>query len=176
MTMNADHLDLRHPRRRGSGPWVAAFGVTALLAASALHAAPGDLPVKAVPASAASGTGTAKAKAPPRNTTRTASLPAKGLFQGDQLSESAKSKLTDLIIETLSLRIEVALLVPTGPWQIDGSGAKERDLTPARLAALRKFLVERGVDPKRIFVESRVDKKLKEPRLDVQLIGQPAND
>jgi OmpA-OmpF porin, OOP family len=140
---------------------------TLLLPASGALAAPGDQPVKPVPAAQL---GDNKAK------TRTASLPARGLFQGDQLTDAAKAKLTDLVIEALGLRVEVALLIPTGPWQIDGSGAGERDLTPARLAALRKFLADRGIDQKRIFVESRTDAKLKEPRLDVQLVGDPAND
>lgn len=139
----------------------------ALAAALPATAAPGDQPVKPVPAAKL---GDDKAKG------RTASLPAKGLFKGDQLTDEAKSKLTDLIIEALGLRVEVALVIPTGPWQIDGSGAGERDLTPARLNAVRKFLTERGIESGRIFVESRVDAKLKEPRLDVQLLGQPAND
>lgn len=107
---------------------------------------------------------------------RTTSLPAKGLFKGDQLSESAKVQLTDLIINALGLDVEVALIVPAGPWQIDGSGPDERQLTDARLGAVRKFLTDRGVEPKRIFVESRIDAKLKEPRLDVQLIGRPSTN
>jgi OmpA-OmpF porin, OOP family len=138
-----------------------------LLTAGPAAAAPGDQPVKPVPAAKA---GDDKAKG------RTASIPAKGLFKGDQLTDEAKSKLTDLIIEALGLRVEVALVIPTGPWQIDGSGAGERDLTPARLNAVRKFLTERGIEANRIFVESRVDAKVKEPRLDVQLLGQTAND
>jgi OmpA-OmpF porin, OOP family len=104
---------------------------------------------------------------------RSTSLPAKGLFVGEQLSASARERLTELIIEAAGLHVEVALVVPTGPWQIDGSGASERDLTPARLQALRRFLTDRGVDPRRIFVESRVDEKAAEPRLDVQLVGRP---
>jgi OOP family OmpA-OmpF porin len=113
---------------------------------------------------------------PARNApkTRAASIPAKGLFQGDQLTDAAKARLTELIIDALGLQVEVALLVPTGPWQIDGSGAGERDLTPARLQTLRKFLSDRGIEPKRIFVESRIDAKITEPRLDVQLVGRPA--
>lgn len=138
-----------------------------LLSAGPAAAAPGDQPVKPVPAAKP---GDDKAKG------RTASIPAKGLFKGDQLTDEAKSKLTDLIIEALGLRVEVALVIPTGPWQIDGSGAGERDLTPARLNAVRKFLAERGIEANRIFVESRVDAKIKEPRLDVQLLGQTAND
>lgn len=119
-----------------------------------------------------------QAAKPDNNTpqTRTASLPAKGLFVGDQLSDSAKKQLTDLVINALGLDVEVALMVPTGPWVIDGAGHNERDLTDKRLAALRKFLTDRGVDSKRIFVESRVDAKIKEPRLDVQLIGRPSNN
>ena len=107
--------------------------------------------------------------------TRTASLPAKGLFVGDQLSESTKAKLTDLILEALGLQVEVALVVPRGPWQIDGASHTDRDLTEARLNAVRQFLTQRGVDPKHIFVESRVDERLTEPRLDVQLVGTPAD-
>lgn len=105
---------------------------------------------------------------------RQASLPAKGLFVGDQLSEAARAKLTDVLIDALGLDVEVALIVPTGPWIIDGGGHTDRDLTERRLASVRKFLSERGVEPKRIFVESRTDAKLSEPRLDVQLVGRPA--
>ena len=41
---------------------------------------------------------------------------------------------------------------------------------------MRKFLVERGVEPKRIFVESRIDPKLKEPRLDFEMVGRQRTD
>jgi len=109
-------------------------------------------------------------------TPRTMSLPATGLFQGDQLTELTKSRLTELIIDALGLDVEVALIVPTGPWRIDGAGHTERDLNEARLNALRKFLTDRGIDPKRIYVESRVDAKIKEPRLDMQLIGRPTSN
>jgi OOP family OmpA-OmpF porin len=144
---------------------LAAFSL--LLGATALRAAPGDQPVKPLPAVQPN---------PSAIQPRTASLPAKGLFQGDRLTESARKQLTELILDAIGLQVEVALLVPTGPWKIDDNGTNERDLTPARLQAVRKFLTERGVDPKRIFVESRIDDKLKEPRLDVQIVGRPAND
>lgn len=111
-----------------------------------------------------------------KNRVRTSSLPAKGLFVGEQLSAVARERLTELIIEASGLDVEVALVVPTGPWQIDGSGASERDLTPGRLQAVKRFLSERGVDPRRIFVESRIDEKLAEPRLDVQLVGRPGGN
>jgi OOP family OmpA-OmpF porin len=107
---------------------------------------------------------------------RSTSLPARGLFVGEQLSEYAKVRLTDFILNALGLQIEAALVVPTGPWNLDGSGKDERDLTPARLAAVKRFLQERGVDPKRIYVESRIDEKIKEPRLDLQILGRPAAD
>jgi OOP family OmpA-OmpF porin len=140
----------------------------ALLAASGYAlAAPGDQPVPAVPA--------AKLGNDPSRL-RTASIPAKGLFVGDQLSASARAQLTELIIEALSLRVQVALVVPVGPWTIDGAQHTDHDLNKARLGALRKFLADRGVDPQRIFVESQIDAKVKEPRLDVQIMGQPAND
>ena len=139
-----------------------------LLAAGPLAAAPGDQPVKPLPPAAT--------QVPDAAKPRSASLPARGLFVGDQLSEATKARLTELIIEALGLRVEVALLVPTGPWQIDGGTHADNDLTAARLAALRRFLSDRGVDPKRIFVESRIDAKIKEPRLDVQLVGLPAED
>lgn len=111
-----------------------------------------------------------------RPVTRTASLPAKGLFVGDQLSPSAKARLIDLLVDAIGLDVEVALVVPTGPWVIDGGGHTDRDLNDKRLAAVRGFLAERGVDPKRVFVESRIDAKVREPRLDLQLIGRPAKD
>jgi OmpA-OmpF porin, OOP family len=136
-------------------------------AQTAPRPAPGDQPVVPVPAQLVE----------QKDKSRTVSMPAKGLFKGDQLTDSAKSQLTDLIVNAIGLQVEVALLIPVGPWNIDGTGhAGERDLTPARLQALRKYLSDRGVDQKRIFVESRVDPKLKEPRLDVQLVGQPSND
>lgn len=109
-----------------------------------------------------------------KSRTRNASLPAKGLFVGDQLSESTKTKLTELIIGAIGMRIEMALLVPTGNWKIDGAGKGDRDMTAARLQSLRRFLTDRGVDPKKIYVESRVDPKIKTPRLDVQLVVTPA--
>ena len=148
------------------------FPVTCALAlwlgCGTLAAAPGDQPVKPLPPSAQ----VADDKARVRTTT----LPARGLFVGDQLSESARARLAELIIEATDLRVEVAIVVPTGPWQIDGSGQGERDLTPARLQAVRRFLGQRGVDPGRIFVESRIDARLKEPQLTVQMVGQPASD
>ena len=137
-----------------------------LLAAGPLAAAPGDKPVQPLP----------KPVVDDKENTRTISLAARGLFKGDQLTDSARSQLTELILNALGLQVEVALLVPVGPWNIDDSGQGERDLTPARLQALRRYLTDRGVDPRHIFVESRVDPKLTEARLDVQLIGRPAND
>ena len=130
-------------------------------------AATGDQPVKPLRPDAAASTGVK---------TQTTSLPAHGLFDGDKLSPTARQQLTELIIDAIGLQVEVALVVPTGPWRTDASGRDERDLTPARLEAVRRFLAERGVDPKRIFVESRIDEKIKEPRLDVQVVGRPAND
>ncbi|MDO8418739.1 MAG: hypothetical protein Q7S90_01790 [Rubrivivax sp.] len=142
--------------------------VAVLLSCGTLAAAPGDQAVKPLPPSAR--------LQDDKSRVRTAALPARGLFVGDQLSDSARARLAELIVDARDLRIEVALLVPTGPWQIDGSGRSERDLTPARLESLRRFLGQRGVDPKRIFVESRVDASIKEPQLTVQLVGQPASD
>jgi OOP family OmpA-OmpF porin len=139
----------------------------ALPVAAQTTPAAGDRPVPAVPAAKLQDNKAAN---------RTASLPAKGLFVGDQLSDATKARLTDLVIEAIGLDVQVALLVPTGPWNIDGAGHTDRDLNEARLSALRKFLATRGVDPKRIFVESRIDAKIKEPRLDVQLVGKPSND
>ncbi len=145
------------------------FAAAALLgSAFPLIAAPGDQPVTPLPASRV---------ADDKSKVRTASLPARGLFVGDQLSEATKAKLTDLILEALGMRVEVALLVPTGPWAIDGGTHADNDLTAARLASVRRFLTDRGVEAKRIFVESRIDSRIKEPRLDVQLIGgQAASD
>lgn len=132
-------------------------------------AAPGDKPVAPVVAGKDAG----KA-ADDKSRSRNASLPAKGLFVGDQLSESTKAKLTELILSSIGMRIEMALLLPTGNWKIDGAGKSDRNMTAARLQSLRRFLTDRGVDPKKIFVESRIDPKIKTPRLDVQLVVSPA--
>lgn len=151
----------------------------ALLAAAAASAQTGTRP----PPAAKPGPGEQRVQPLPgapakddKERVRTTSLPAKGLFVGEQLSAAARERLTELIIEAAGLDVEVALVVPTGPWQIDGSGASERDLTPGRLQAVKRFLSERGVDPRRIFVESRIDEKLAEPRLDVQLVGRPGGN
>lgn len=147
---------------------LAALATAWVLVCGPLAAAPGDQPVKPLPPSAQA--------ADDKERVLTTSLPARGLFVGDKLSEAARARLGELVLQAKGMNVEVALLVPTGPWQIDGSGAGERDLTPARLQSVRRFLTERGVDPKRIFVESRVDDKIKEPQLTVQMVGRPANE
>jgi OOP family OmpA-OmpF porin len=140
-----------------------------MLAAAALQAAPADPVGKPAPPATESKTALK---------TQVRSLPARGLFQGDRLTDSARRQLADLIVDAIGQQVEVALLVPTGPWKIDESGASqdEATLTPARLAAVKRFLADRGVDPKKIYVESRIDEKLKEPRLDVQIVSRPAAD
>lgn len=140
----------------------------ALLAAGPLAAAPGDQPVPPLAPSARQGDDASRV--------RSATLPARGLFVGDQLSAGARARLAELLVAAGDLHVEVALLVPSGPWQIDGSGAGERDLTPARLESVRRFLAQRGVEPRRIFVESRVDARLSEPQLMVQMVGRPATE
>jgi len=141
---------------------------TILLSLSAAaQAAGGEVPVKPLPPAPAASSAI---------TPRTASLPAKGMFQGEQLTDSARQRLTELILDAIGLQVEVALIVPSGPWNLDGSGKDERDLTPARLDAVKRFLTQRGVAPHRIYVESRIDAKLKEARLDVQIVGRPAVD
>lgn len=110
---------------------------------------------------------------PARTVTRSVVLPYKGLFVGDQLGASARERLIDLILEARGLDIEVALLVPSGAWRVDGGGDDDHRLTPARLDAVRRFLVQRGLDPKHIYVESRVDARLSEPRLLVEMVGHP---
>jgi OOP family OmpA-OmpF porin len=138
-----------------------------LVCAAAAQAATGEVPVKPLaPAAAASSA----------FTPHISTLPAKGLFNGDRLTDSARQRLSELILDAIGLQVEVALIVPTGPWNLDGSGKDERDLTPARLEAVKRFLTQRGVAPHRIYVESRIDAKLKEARLDVQIVGRPAVD
>ena len=145
----------------------AGLAAAVLAGGSPSWAATGDKPVTPLPAGKA---------AEDKSRQRNASIPAKGLFVGDQLSESTKAKLAQLILDSIGMRIEMALLVPTGPWKIDGAGKTDRDLNAARLQSLRRFLTDRGVDPKKIFVESRTDPKIKTPRLDVQLVVSPTDD
>ncbi|MCD0418892.1 hypothetical protein LOC51_16910 [Rubrivivax sp. JA1024] len=137
-----------------------------LLAAGAAMPAPGDEPVPPLVPS------TQKSEVK----TQTASLPARGLFDGDRLSADGRQRLAELVLDALGLQVEVALLVPTGPWKIDGSHRDERALTPARLESVKRFLAERGLDPQHIYVESRIDQRLSEPRLDVQVMGRQASD
>lgn len=103
----------------------------------------------------------------------TASLPVTGMFSGDQLSEHTKARLGDLIQAMQGSPIEVAVMVPAGPW-ITGQGGHggERDLNAARLAALRAFMAERGVEAGRVFMESSLHEPLQAPRLDVQFVGR----
>ena len=152
---------LRHPIRLGLAAAIA-FGC------APLAAAPGDQAVKPLPSSAP--------LADDRERVRTTIMPAHGLFDGDQLTEEGRRQITQLIADARELNVEVALIVPTGSWKIGGSGKDDRDLTPARLDSVRRYLGERGVDPKRIFVESRIDKRIKEATLAVQVVGRPAID
>jgi OOP family OmpA-OmpF porin len=105
---------------------------------------------------------------------RSAVLSAQGLFVGEALSKAAKLHLDALIDDAADLDLEVALLVPSGPWNVGGKVVDDRALTPARLAALRAHLVERGVNPKHIYIESRIDHSATEPRLVLELVGKPA--
>jgi OOP family OmpA-OmpF porin len=128
----------------------------------------------AAPASPATAAPPAPAKAAERVKVRSASLPARGLFDGDQLSAAARRQLDALVAEAGDLDIEVAFVAPSGSWQTEGAGAGERNLTPARLQAVRDHLARRGVDARRIYVENRIDPKAAEARLDVELVGRPA--
>lgn len=115
------------------------------------------------------------AKAPASRTViRSATLPAQGLFEGDRLSAATRARLDTLIGNASDLDVEVALLVPSGPWKVDGKTIDEHSLTPARLAALRQYLSQQGLSAKRIYVESRIDRSAAEPRLVVELVGTPA--
>ena len=150
---------LRHPIR---------LGLAAVIACGCSHlaAAPGDQPVKPPSTPIADD----------KERVRTTIMSAQGLFTGDQLSEDGRRQITQLIADARELNVEVALIVPTGRWKLDGSGKDEFDLTPARLESVRRYLAERGVDPRRIFVESRIDKRIKEATLAVQVVGRPAID
>ena len=164
-----------HPARTvARRPALRLAGLSLLIALAAggagrnAWAAPGDQPVRPLPPAAS----------PPQTSlaTRSASLPARGLFDGNGLSAAARERLSEFIVDAVGQQLEIALIVPTGPWDVDGTGRGERDLTPARLQALKRFLSDRGVDPQRIVVEGRTDEKIKEPRLDLQLVTRPATD
>jgi OOP family OmpA-OmpF porin len=146
---------------------VATAAALPISAAAQAAARQGAQPVKPLPDAAPSNTDVKS---------KTTSLPAHGLFEGDKLSASARQRLTEIVIDAIGLQVEVALVVPTGPWNVTGGGSDERDLTPARLAAVKRFLTERGVDANKIYVESRIDEKIKEPRLDIQIAGRPAEN
>lgn len=126
------------------------------------------------------GAGAAAAPAPATSTSasrlviRSHSLPAQGLFEGDRLSDTARARLDGLLAQASDLDVEVVLLVPAGPWRLDGQPGDERSLTPTRLAALRQHLVQRGLPAKRIYVESRIEPSATAPRLVIELVGRPS--
>ncbi len=103
---------------------------------------------------------------------RAAALPAEGLFIGDRLSPAAQERLSALAASAGDLDVEVAFVSPSGDWKTDGDG--ERSLTPARLQAVRDFMASRGVDGRRIYVESRIDPRARAAQLQVELVGRPA--
>lgn len=109
-----------------------------------------------------------------RTVFRSGTLALRSLFEGDRLSAGTKARLDAIIDSASDLDVEMALLVPSGPWKLDGKAVDERSLTPARLAALRTYLSQRGVPAGRIYVESRIDQTATEPRLVVELVGKPA--
>lgn len=111
---------------------------------------------------------------PPRIVVKSSTLPAQGLFDGEQLSASTKTRLSAIIAGAADLDVEVAFLVPTGRWNLQGKGDDEGRLTPARLRALREYLTSRGIPDRRIFVESRIDRGAKAPSLVVEMVGHPA--
>ncbi|OGB06290.1 MAG: hypothetical protein A3E25_00050 [Burkholderiales bacterium RIFCSPHIGHO2_12_FULL_69_20] len=116
----------------------------------------------------------APAPAANRLVIRSNTLPAHGLFDGDRLSDAARARLDAVLAEAADLDVEVALLVPAGPWRLDGQPGDERSLTPARLAALRQHLVQRGLPARRIYVESRIEPSATAPRLVIELVGRPS--
>jgi OOP family OmpA-OmpF porin len=109
-----------------------------------------------------------------RSVIKSTTLPASGLFEGDRLSTATKARLDAMLANATDLDVEVALLMPSGPWKIDGKSVDEQSLTPARLAALRLHLTQRGLPAKRIYVESRIDRSATEPKLVIELVGTPA--
>ena len=160
--------------------WLCAMAVAGLAGAAGAQTAPAsphtaprpgakDMPVEQVPVPKPR-----RKPEPSKTTVLSATLQAKGLFEGDKLSVLAQRRLDALVADAADLDVEVALVVPTGPWQTEGTGADERSLTPARLQALRSHLAQRGIESRRIYVESRIDRKLKEPRLSIELVGRPA--
>jgi OmpA-OmpF porin, OOP family len=163
---------LKPPRQLALGlalAWIVlvSLGSTAVLAQTT-RPATGDQPVRsqAVPAE----------KTPADMDNRTTSMMAQGLFDGDQLTAEAQARLTDFIIDSVGRQVEIALIIPRGPWVVEGGVQDERSMTPARLDAIRSFLAQRGIDRDRIVVESRIDEKLPEPRLDVQVITREPKD
>jgi OmpA-OmpF porin, OOP family len=109
-----------------------------------------------------------------RSVIKSATLAASGLFDGERLSAATQARLDSMIANAGDLDIEVALLVPSGPWQLAGKAIDEHSLTPARLAALRQHLSRRGVPARHIYVESHIEPSATEPRLVIELVGKPA--
>jgi OOP family OmpA-OmpF porin len=146
----------------------------ALLLALNLGTAVAQAPSASASANAAAAPMPAAGASASRLVIRSHTLPAQGLFEGDRLSAAARARLDAMLAEASDLDVEVALLVPAGPWRLDGQPGDERSLTPARLAALRQHLVQRGLPAKRIYVESRIEPSATAPRLVIELVGRPS--
>src|SRR6185436_13638150 len=93
------------PMKASALALLAAVALAPIPMAASAQARTGDQPVRPLPAAPAPKTDAQ---------TKSASLPARGLFDGDKLSPLARQKLTDLVIDAIGLQVDVALVVPTG--------------------------------------------------------------
>jgi OmpA-OmpF porin, OOP family len=165
----------RRPAARSDHTAAQTFARVAVLTSAllCLATAAGTVQAQASPQAGASAARLTR-NGTPAVTVRAATLPARGLFDGNKLSSAAMQQLDTLLAGANDIDVEVAFVVPTGPWLTEGGGAGERSLTPARLQALRDFLSRRGIDARRIYMENRIDPKAADARLVVELLGRPA--
>ena len=96
------------------------------------------------------------------------------------LKPEAKAKLTDLVGKTKAISLEVIIAV--GHADSTGSDALNQKLSIARAEAVKKFLVDAGVEKNRVYTEGKGSKapvadnkttegRAKNRRVEVEVVG-----
>ena len=134
-------------------------------------------PVAAAPAAAA---------AAPKPTADKVKLSADALFDFDKavLKPEGKAKLDDLAAKSKQVKLEVILAV--GHTDRLGSDAYNQKLSERRAAAVKTYLVSKGVEANRVYTEGKGEKqpvasnktkdgRAKNRRVEIEVVGTRAN-
>ena len=113
-----------------------------------------DLVKKEAPAAA-----TTPAVAPPKPAQEKISLAADALFDFDKavLRPEGKAKLDELAVKVKDIKLEVIIAV--GHADRIGSDKYNQKLSERRAAAVKEYLVSKGVEPNRVYTEGKGKKQ-----------------